>query len=189
MAPRWQLALLLLFVSAGVCTGILIARRLATPPQTADTLFAQAKARAIAENKNVLLVFYASWCGPCRRYERFLENREMRAITEKAFVVQRIDIGERPSDLIHANTPGAEALFAEVGAQRDSGIPFIVMTGNTGRPIVSSYRNGNPDDNIGYPSAASDIDWYEQMLLRAAPTLSLEDLHATHEWLVQHGDR
>ena len=64
------------------------------PAQTADAMFAHAKAQARTEHKRILLVFSASWCGPCKLYERFLQDPQMKPITEKAFVVQRIDVGE-----------------------------------------------------------------------------------------------
>ena len=158
-------------------------------PQTANDLFASAKAEAKTEHKNVLLVFSASWCGPCKRYERFLENGEMRAITEKAFVVQRIEVGEHPDDSRHQNTPGGEALLSALGANGKRVVPFLMITDKNGEPIVNSYRNGDADDSIGYPVDPSDIDWYCQMLLRSAPNLSVEDLAATDNWLLDHATR
>lgn len=78
----------------------------AAPPVTADEMFAKAKAEARQQHKHILMVFSASWCGPCKMYERFLEDPQMKPITDKAFVVDRIDVGERPGDLTHADTPG-----------------------------------------------------------------------------------
>ena len=189
MVPRWKLVLIAVLAFAGALAGVFAAIKLAAPPETADALFARAKARATVEHKNVLLVFSASWCGPCKRYERFLENGEMRAITEKAFVVQRIEVGEHPDDSRHQNTPGGEALLSALGANGKRVVPFLMITDKNGEPIVNSYRNGDADDSIGYPVDPSDIDWYCQMLLRAAPNLSVEDLAATDNWLLDHAAR
>jgi thiol-disulfide isomerase/thioredoxin len=41
---------------------------------SADVLFSQAKTEALNTHKNILLVFSASWCGPCKMYEHFLED-------------------------------------------------------------------------------------------------------------------
>jgi thiol-disulfide isomerase/thioredoxin len=155
-------------------------------PQTANDLFASAKAEAKTEHKNVLLVFSASWCGPCKLYERFLEDPAMKSITEKAFVVQRIDVGERPEDSRHSDTPGGAALRSSLGADREPGFPFLVMTDDEGNPIINSYRNGDKDGNIGYPALPAEIDWYLVMLKRAAPSLSSDDLVATRTWLRKH---
>lgn len=154
--------------------------------ETADAMFARAKAEAKAEHKNILAVFSASWCGPCKLYERFLQDPQMKPITEEAFVIQRFDVGEHPGDPRHADTPGAVALRSALGAVHEPGFPFIVMTDGDGNPIVNSYRNGNSNANIGYPASAAEIDWYLDMLKRAAPSLSPGDLAATRKWLHNH---
>src|SRR6202453_1768799 len=83
--------------------------------ETAANLFASAKAEAKIEHKNILLTFSASWCGPCKLYERFLDDPQMKSITEQAFVIQRFDVGERPNTG-HSDTPGAVALRSALGA-------------------------------------------------------------------------
>jgi len=154
--------------------------------QSADTLFTQAKSSANAQHKNVLLVFSASWCGPCKLYERFLEDPQMQPVTEKALVVQRIDVGERPDDPKHSDTPGGVALRTSLGAQGEPGFPFLVITDPNGQPIVNSYRNGDTNNNIGYPAVPAEFDWYLEMLRRGAPALSPADLAATRTWLQNH---
>ena len=156
---------------------------------TAQAGFARARAEAQQEHKDVLVVFSASWCGPCKLYERYLEDPAMHALTEKAFVVDRVDVGERPGDPHHANTPGGVQLRASLGAAGEPGFPFIVMTDASGKPIVTSYLNGDPKDNIGYPVLPQEIDWYIKMLKRAAPAFSAADLKTTRLWLQQHAPR
>ena len=156
--------------------------------QSADALFSGAKSEAQGAHKDILLVFSASWCGPCKLYERFLEDTQMKAITETAFVIVRIDVGERASDSNHANTPGGAELRSALGAEGEPGYPFIVITDPFGNPIVNSYRNGNKQMNVGYPEAPEEIDWYIAMM-RRIPSISPADLAATRAWLRQHARR
>lgn len=174
-----KLSLLLALAAA------LSAPAFAAPPESADTLFAHAKAEAAQQHKDVLLVFSASWCGPCKLYERFLEDPQMKSITDKAFVVTRIDVGEREGDPKHSNTPGGVALRTALGAADEPGFPWLVIADESGKPVVNSYRNGSTDGNVGYPAAPEEIDWYIEML-KKAPGLSAADLAATRAWLQQH---
>ena len=141
-------------------------------------MFAQAKAEAKQQHKHVLMVFSDSFCPYCKLYDQFLEDPQMKPITDKAFVIERIDMDK---------TPGAVRLRNALAAEDKVGtIPFFVMTDEHGRPVVDSNRNGNPAANIGYPALPVEIDWYIEMLKRAAPALSSEDLSATRTWLKKH---
>jgi thiol:disulfide interchange protein len=179
-STRFPLVLVLAFAA------VLASAALPASAQTADDLLAQAEVAARAQHKNILLVFSASWCGPCKLYERFLEDPQMMPITEKAFVLQRIDVGERMGDPKHTDTPGGVALRSSLGAQGEPGFPFLVITDANGAPIVNSYIHGDASNNIGYPAVPNEIDWYIDMLRRATPALSQADLIATRNWLQAH---
>ncbi|MDE1154118.1 MAG: thioredoxin family protein [Acidobacteriaceae bacterium] len=158
----------------------------APPAPTAKEILATALQQAQQQHKNVLLVFSASWCGPCHLYERFLEDPQMKSITEKAFVVARVDVGERPGDPRHTDTPGGTALRSSLGSSPEPGFPFLVITSQAGQPLINSNLNGKLGDNIGYPMLPREIDWYIAMLKQAAPALSADDIAAQQAWLKAH---
>lgn len=153
---------------------------------TADSLFAHAKEQASREQKNILLVFSASWCGPCKLFERFLEDSTIQPITEKAYVVVRIDVGERPGDTRHQDTPGGLQLRASLIGEREGGFPILVITDANGKPLIDSFRKGKANANIGYPDRPEEIDWYITMLKRTAPALAPNEIQKTRDWLTIH---
>jgi thiol-disulfide isomerase/thioredoxin len=155
----------------------------------AEEVMAQAKTKAAAEHKNILLVFSASWCGPCRLFEAFLRDPATGPIMDKYFVTARLDVGERPDDKRHSNSPGAEAFRSSLHGA-DAGYPFIVMLNSTGKVIVNSYRpvKGNgKGENIGYPALPVEIDWFMKMLQQAAPAFSSQETKTIQTWLQQRG--
>lgn len=158
---------------------------------TADQILAEAKAQAAASHRNVLLVFSASWCGPCHLFEAFLHDPATGPIMDKNFVVARFDVGERPGDKRHADTPGAVALRASLDGA-NAGYPFLVITNPAGKVIVNSYRpvpgkKPGGDTNVGYPATHEEIDWFMQMLHQSAPGISPAEADTIRHWLQQRG--
>jgi len=157
---------------------------------TANDILAQARATAAAQHKNILLVFSASWCGPCHMFKHFLDDPAIAPIMNKAFVITTLDADEHPTDTKHHDTPGAVDLRASLGGSAGVGIPYIVILNPAGHPIINSLR---PDPkapaggNIGYPAVPAEIDWFMQMLQKSAPTLTLQDTATIHAWLTAHG--
>ncbi len=161
----------------------------AAPEPTANQLLAQARTTAAAEHKNILLIFSASWCGPCHMFEHFLADPAIAPIMHKAFVIQTLDVGERPTDTKHHDTPGAVDLRASLGGAT-AGYPYLIMLSPTGHTLANSLR---PDPtapaggNIGYPAVPAEIDWFMQMLSKAAPNLTPQDTATIHAYLTAHG--
>ena len=157
---------------------------------TANDILAQARATAAAQHKNILLVFSASWCGPCHMFKHFLDDPAIAPIMNKAFVITTLDADEHPTDTKHHDTPGAVDLRASLGGSAGVGIPYLVILNPAGHPIINSLR---PDPkapaggNIGYPAVPAEIDWFMQMLQKSAPTLTPQDTATIHAWLTAHG--
>jgi thiol-disulfide isomerase/thioredoxin len=178
LAPRLLLAILLLSSFAAY----------AAPPDplpSASDVMAQSRTQAAAEHKNILLVFSASWCGPCRRFELFLNDPAIKPIIDKTFVIARLDVGERADDPNHSNSPGATELRASLGGEK-AGYPYIIMLDPEGNPIVASIiqgKNGKPGESIGYPDRGYQIDWFMEMLKKSAPSLSGRERDTIDKWL------
>ena len=154
--------------------------------QSASAILHRAEEQARAEHKNILLEFGASWCVNCRLYDRFLADPQMHSLMDRAFVFVTMDTGENPADRKHSDTPGGVAFENSVGG-KDAGWPFLVILNAEGRPVIDSDR---PDpkaktgkDNIGYPVAPEEIDWFDEMLRRGAPALHAEDRAEVRAWL------
>jgi hypothetical protein len=49
------------------------------------------------------------------------------------------------------------------------------------RPVA-----GKKAENIGYPNQPYEIDWFMEMLKRAAPGASADEVNAVEGWLRKH---
>jgi uncharacterized protein YyaL (SSP411 family) len=161
----------------------------ATALPSASQVMAEAKTKAAAEHKNILLVFSASWCGPCHMFDAFLRDPSTGPIMERNFVIEHLDVGEKPGDKRHSDSPGGEALRASLNGA-NAGYPFIVILDPAGKTIVNSYlpvKGSSTGDNIGYPALPSEIDWFMKMLRQSAPAISAKEADTIRDWLQQRG--
>ncbi|WP_263377930.1 thioredoxin family protein [Granulicella paludicola] len=151
---------------------------------TAQQLMSAAELKASSEHKMLLVDFSASWCGNCKLFDRFWDDPWMHPILTRVFDRVTLDIQEH--DAKHHDTPGADAVFQELGGSKRTGVPYLVMTSAKGKPIVTSEPDGKPEDGIGYPDAPNEIAWFMHMLQMAAPSLSPQETAQINAWLKAH---
>lgn len=157
-----------------------------TPPPAAQVL-EEAKAKAAAGQKNIFLIFRASWCGWCKKLDTFIETPENKAIIDRYFVVAHLTIQEE-ADKAALNHPGGEEVLARIGG-KNSGLPYFAFLDARGALIVNSTlppegkRGGS---NIGYPVQPDEIDWFMAMLRKAVPALKVDEARVLKDWLIGH---
>jgi thiol-disulfide isomerase/thioredoxin len=169
-------------------TGAWGSKPVVAPPPSADVVLTQAQATAKAEQKKILLVFHASWCGPCHMFEKFLDEPQVHSVMEKSFVIVQLDVFENEKDKLHASSPGGELEMGKLGG-RGQGVPYFAMLDETGEWIADSKMpaGDGPPENLGYPSGSAQIDWFIHMVKKAAPAMPTEDVKTLRDFLEKHG--
>jgi len=171
-------AALLLFISS--------LRGFADELPNADKVLAHAEAQAGEQQKAVLLVFGASWCKYCHLFEKFLASPEIQPILAKHFIIIHLGVYEELGKHPELNHPGSGKLVKRFGDADVGGLPFIVLLDAKGQMIVNSNRPSEKTsggENIGYPSAPEEIDWFMVMIRKAVPALSEADAGTIERWL------
>ncbi|MEZ0325777.1 MAG: thioredoxin family protein [Fimbriimonas sp.] len=155
--------------------------------KSASAVLSSAQTKARLEKKNVLVMFDASWCGWCRRLEKFVEDKEMRKLLEKSFVLVTLDVLENEDKKALENPGGSE--YLEKFGGKDAGLPFTAAIDPSGKLIVNSNEKDGKKGNIGYPAAPNEIAHFMTMLKKSAPQLSNADREKLRAWLVANAPK
>jgi thioredoxin-related protein len=137
---------------------------------SAEKLLSRAKTKASAEHKAIFVHFGASWCVWCKRLDAFLERPDIRPVFEKYFIPVKLVLQEADRNKALENA-GADDLLKQWGGP--GGLPYSVFLDAQGALLVNSTRDGR---NIGYPAQSEEIGWFVQMMKKAAPMMTEDDL-------------
>lgn len=140
-------------------------------PATADEIMSKAIKQANTENKNIFLMFHASWCGWCKRMDAAMQDEKTRDYFNDHYVIIHMVVKEA-KDKKHLENPGAAEMLAKYKGDR-AGIPFWLIFDKDGELIEDSFmkieRNGEIiDGNIGCPAQDNEVDVFVSKIDNAA---------------------
>ncbi|RPI03934.1 MAG: thioredoxin family protein [Ignavibacteriae bacterium] len=153
-------------------------------PESAQLILKNAVSLAQSSQKNVLLLFHATWCGWCKRLETALEDPEIKALIYKNYIVVMLDVEERGEKIQTHENPGGQDMKAEYGG-KNAGLPFLVFLNGKGERIATS--NVMPrEQNIGYPGTKEEISAFITLLKKTAPHLTRKQCSVVQKYFEQH---
>src|SRR5678810_767688 len=103
---------------------------------TADAILKEACTKAAKENKNVMVIFHASWCGWCHKMDTSLNDASVKTFFDRNYVITHLTVSESDNKK-NLENPGAEILFDSL-AGKNSGIPFWFIMNKDGKILADS---------------------------------------------------
>jgi thioredoxin-related protein len=102
----------------------------------AETVLKNASIQANKENKKVILIFHASWCGWCKKMEASLNDPLVKKMFDDNYVIATLDVQERPGKT-NLENPGGMAVMTRLKGEK-SGLPFWVVLDAKGKVLADS---------------------------------------------------
>ena len=65
-----------------------------TKPATADEVINEAKAEAAKSNRNIFVIFHASWCVWCHRMDTAMNDKTIQTFFGKNYVIKHLTVDE-----------------------------------------------------------------------------------------------
>jgi thioredoxin-related protein len=114
------------------------------------TDFKNVKAEALAQNKNILLVFSGSdWCAPCIKLDKAIwQSEEFKAYAAANLILARADFPKKKQNQLETNIKKQNEGLAEI-YNKDGIFPLVVVFDSKGKVVgKTSYKNVSPNEYI-----------------------------------------
>ena len=131
---------------------------------SADEILKEARAKAAKENKKVMVIFHASWCGWCHKMDTSLNDPSVKNFFDKNYVITHLTIAESP-DKKNLENPGAEELNKKWGGE-NQGIPFWVIMDKDGNILADALMQ--PDKSVGCPATTEEVAHFIKVLKKTS---------------------
>ena len=92
--------------------------------QTATEILTKAQNQAKIENKNVFLIFHASWCGWCKKMEKNMDDPAVKQYFDANYVKTFITVQER-AEKKNLDTPCGAEINEKFGGKNIGDGPFL----------------------------------------------------------------
>lgn len=127
---------------------------------SASEVMKQAQTEATAQNKNIFIIFHASWCGWCHRMDSCMSEKPFKPMFTKNYVIRHLTVDESKGKKQLEN-PGADAFRAKYHGDKE-GIPFWLIFDAKGNLLEDS--KGADGKNIGCPARPEEVDYFIKVL-------------------------
>ncbi len=138
------------------------------PMPSASTVMSRAEVKAKKENKNILLIFHASWCPLCKKMEACLNDPSCKKMFDDNYVIAYLDVLES-KDKKKLENPGGLDLLKEYRAE-EAGLPFWVILDSHGMLLFDSRIRPKgtgldvPGKNVGCPTQVDEVNFFVKVL-------------------------
>ena len=148
-------AIVFLFFAAFTC--------FAQSVPTTKSILSAAYKQAAKENKNVFVIFHASWCGWCKKMDASMNDATTKKYFNDSYVTVHLTVQETPENKL-LETPGADEYLKKIKKEIKS-LPFFVILNNDGSLLGDSFIDGS---NIGCPASDNEVAAFSSLLKKTS---------------------
>ncbi|RYG41959.1 MAG: thioredoxin family protein [Chitinophagaceae bacterium] len=144
---------------------ILYVSACAQEPEGAQQILASGVKQAAAQNKNLFVMFHASWCGWCHKMDDAMNDPSVASFFTDNYVIRHLVVLES-KDKKKLENPGALELMNKY-SEESSGIPFWIIFDKSGTAIADSREklaDGSKGGNVGCPASEKEVAHFINVL-------------------------
>jgi thiol-disulfide isomerase/thioredoxin len=140
------------------------------PP--AKQIIENALSQAKEENKNVMLIFHASWCGWCKKMDASMNDASCKKLFDDNYVTIHLTVDENEKNK-NLENPDAD-VYRKIYHGESAGLPFWVILNQDGKLIGDSFIRkadqtlNEPGENMGCPAAENEVAEFCNLLAKSS---------------------
>jgi thiol-disulfide isomerase/thioredoxin len=136
-------------------------------PLSSEEIMKEAFTSAKKQNKKVLVMFHASWCGWCHKMDTSLNDASVKKFFDDYFVIRHLVVFESKGKENLENPGALEMLIKHEG--KDEGIPFWLIFDKDENFLADSRMpalvNGTEKlQNTGCPASKEEVNYFIEVL-------------------------
>ncbi|HEX6170824.1 MAG TPA: thioredoxin family protein [Chitinophagaceae bacterium] len=136
-------------------------------PLSAEEIMKDAFASAKRQNKKVLVMFHASWCGWCHKMDTSLNDVSVKKFFDDNFVIRHLVVFESKGKS-NLENPGALEMITKYEG-KDQGIPFWLIFDKDENFLADSRMKQTVNgveklQNTGCPASKAEVDYFIEVL-------------------------
>jgi len=136
-------------------------------PLSSEEIMKEAFVSAKKQNKKVLVMFHASWCGWCHKMDTSLNDASVKKFFDDYFVIRHLVVFESKGKENLENSGALEMLERHEG--KDQGIPFWLIFDKDKKFLFDSRMpasvNGTVKlQNTGCPASKEEVEYFIDVL-------------------------
>ena len=139
---------------------------------TAGEIMQEALQTATKENKNVFIIFHASWCGWCHKMDSAINDKSCKDFFYKNYIIRHLVVDEY-GDKKNLENPGANELRTKYHGDNE-GIPFWLIFDKEGNLLADSQARPTDADlntkgeNIACPATQKEVAYFIEVLKKTS---------------------
>jgi thioredoxin-related protein len=144
----------------------------------------KALADAATTQKNVFIIFHASWCGWCHKMDNSMNDEKLKIFFDNNYVIVHLTVNES-KDKKELENPGADELRKKYHGEHQ-GLPYWFILDAKGNFLADArLKPGNADVNVktgsvGCPASNEEVDYFVKVIKKTS-SLNNEQLTMIQE--------
>ena len=123
---------------------------------------------AQAQNKNIFLIFHASWCYWCHKMDTAMSDPVCSKLFMDHYIIVHLDVLEQP-DKKSLENEGSQEVMKKYDPTGNGGVPVWAILDKKGNLLADSFMK--PGENTGCPSKKEEIAYFLTVLHKTSPLL------------------